>query len=115
MEEIDDKPCVDDLLEAMNSLNRDREKCRYCGYSEEQIIAMEGTFHETGEVKSEFIKNLIESAKAEERKRCLEACKSTIKFENMRDWDIDSYEAGHADAVISAIQAISAINNQKNQ
>ena len=43
-------------------------KCRYCGYSEEQIKAMEGTFYETREVKSEFIKNLL----ASERQRCVD-------------------------------------------
>ena len=35
------------------------KKCKYCGYSPTEIDIMEGTFYETGQVKSEFITKLL--------------------------------------------------------
>jgi len=54
----------------------------------------------------EFVASILLQQREKTKEECLEAVKSPIEFVKMKDWDIDSYQTGHADAVLEAITNI---------
>lgn len=78
-------------MNQQNKTERWEDKCRYCGYSEKEIKSMEGTFYKTGEVKSDFIRNLLDKVRQEEKEFCK---RLYIDGADWSEWGVSDERAG---------------------